>query len=98
MSEIKTGEHFYTKEFGNYSNSEDNFVANQELTVTITLHEYRKLIQKDAKADEQIDKARSSMWKAERELDEIKKENEKLKTKIYDLQNPNESDDVEEDE
>src|SRR5699024_2127300 len=91
MSEtIKTTEHYYTKEFNNYNNTEDNFVANQELTITITLNEYRKLIETSATKDTKIEEARSSRWKAERERDEAKKEIAELKNKIYELQNPDE--------
>ncbi|HCE4016407.1 TPA: hypothetical protein NER88_000923, partial [Staphylococcus aureus] len=48
---IKTEQHYYTKDFSGYRNEEDNFVANQELTVTITLNEYRKLIEIKAVKD-----------------------------------------------
>lgn len=98
MSEIKTGEHFYTKDFGNYNHSEDNFVANQELTVKITLNEYRDLIANKAKSDSEINKTRSDKWEVERQNEEFKKEIEKLKTKIFNLQNPDDKENVEEEE
>lgn len=52
---IKTEQHYYTKDFSGYRNEEDNFVANQELTVTITLNEYRKLIEIKAVKDKEED-------------------------------------------
>lgn len=84
MSEtIKTTEHYYTKEFNSYNNTENNFVANQELTITITLNEYRKLIQEVAKKE-----ARREKYKAQSAKSDLEKEMEILRGKIYQLQNP----------
>ena len=89
MSEtIKTTEHYYTKEFNSYNNSENNFVANQELTITITLNEYRKLIQEVAKKEADIEEAKRGKWKAQNDKSDLEKEIEILKDKIYQLQNP----------
>ena len=89
MSEtIKTTEHYYTKEFNSYNNSENNFVANQELTITITLNEYRKLIQEVARKEADIEEAKREKWKAQNVKSDLEKEIETLKDKIYQLQNP----------
>lgn len=63
---IKTEQHYYTKDFSGYRNEEDNFVANQELTVTITLNEYRKLIEIKAVKDKEEDTYRGKYF-AEKE-------------------------------
>lgn len=89
MSEtIKTTEHYYTKDFNSYNNSEDNFVANQELTITITLNEYRKLIQEVAKKEADIEGAKREKWKAQSDKSDLEKEIEALRNKVYQLQNP----------
>lgn len=86
MSEtIKTTQHYYTKEFGSYNQSEDNFVANQEITVTITLKEYRELVEKNAKAQNRIDKAESDRYSRNQEIEEKSKEITQLKTKLYEM-------------
>ncbi|EGQ3625363.1 hypothetical protein I0584_001690 [Staphylococcus pseudintermedius] len=90
MSEISTTNHYYTKGFGNYNLSEDNFVANQELTVTITLNEYRDLISEKAKSKQKIDDARNDYYKERDKNRKFEEEVKSLKQKIYELQNPNE--------
>lgn len=80
---IKTTQHFYTKDFNTYSNSENNFVANQELTVTITLNEYRKLIESGAKAAQKIDEANSDKYKRDAEIATLKAEIINLKERLY---------------
>lgn len=90
MSEISTTNHYYTKDFGNYNLSEDNFVANQELTVTITLNEYRDLISEKAKYKQKIDDARNDYFKERDKNRKFEEEVKSLKQKIYELQNPNE--------
>lgn len=79
MSEtVKTEQVYYTKDFDNYTNSENNFVVNQELTVTITLNEYRKLISDVALSTKKIDSAKHELFVSQQE-------NEKLKSEIKDL-------------
>lgn len=95
MADIRTEEHHYTKDFGTYSNNEDNFVARQELTVNITLNEYRKLLKENARADKRIEDEASAKWDAVRKAEDLEKEIEELRKKIYFLQNP---EDVEEQE
>ena len=63
----------------------DNFVCPGELTVQITLNEYRKLIEENATAQHRIDKADMERIEKRREADQLKKENAELKEKIVQL-------------
>ncbi|MEK5334402.1 hypothetical protein [Lysinibacillus sp. FSL W8-0992] len=84
MSEtINTVQHYYTKDFGAYKQSEDNFVANQELTVTITLNEYRKLISESAQANAKIEEANKNKFIREEENRKLKEEIARLKGLLY---------------
>lgn len=84
MSEtIKTSEHYYTKDFDGYKQSENNFVANQELTVTITLNEYRNLIGEAAKATARIEEANKDKYTREEENRKLKEEVSRLKGLLY---------------
>ncbi|MDR5603939.1 hypothetical protein RCO12_10890 [Staphylococcus coagulans] len=88
MTEINTTNHYYTKDFDAYKQTEDNFVANQELTVTITLNEYRNLITEKAGFEQKIDKTRNQYYEKCNKVDELEEEIKSLKEKIYNLQNP----------
>lgn len=73
MSEtIKSEPVYYTKDFDGYTQSENNFVANQELTVTITLNEYRDLVKANSEAEAEVRKAKSDAYAARREADDLK--------------------------
>lgn len=80
---------FYTKDFGSYNNSENNIVVNQELTVTITLNEYRELVKQVALADSKIREANSEKYDAQRDVKHLSEENSNLKSEIYELQKQN---------
>lgn len=86
--QMTTTQTYYTKDFNDYNSTQDNFVANQELTVTITLNEYRKLIESSAVTEKRISEANSEKYKAQREIEKLSKENSELKAKVYELQNP----------
>lgn len=77
------------KKFDGYTSSSDlhNFIAPQEITVTITLSEYRELVQKVATREADISKAESDKYERNRKIEELTKENAELKAKIYELQN-----------
>lgn len=64
-----------------YRSSEniDNFVEEKELTVTITLAEYRKLVSNEATATERINKAEADKYSRNTE-------NNKLKERIKELE------------
>lgn len=57
-----------------YGLEEKNFTIPQELTVTITLSEYRRLVQEVATKDHDISGARSARWEAEGKVKELKEE------------------------
>lgn len=65
------------KKLDNYGHKDD-FVAPRELTVTITLSEYRELVSAKAKADSDYSKLRDEKWKVERERDSLKQKLETL--------------------
>lgn len=62
-----------------YSKDYDNFVANQELTVTITLNEYRGLVTTKAEMDARIRDYSMKNADLEKRLTDIEKEYEKLR-------------------
>ena len=63
-----------------------NFIAPQEITVTITLSEYRELVQKVATRQADIDKAEADRYERNSKIDKLTKENAELKAKLYELQ------------
>ncbi len=75
------------KKMESYGWEAENFLAGQELTVTITLGEYRKLVTAKAVADEKIAASSKKAVDAERAASEAQKEADRLKAENYDLQN-----------
>lgn len=67
------------KKINAYGDNKD-FVAPRELTVTITLAEYRALVSSDSKSRAEIDDLRSAKWKLEAENKKLKDALETLKT------------------
>lgn len=57
-----------------YGLEEKNFAIAQELTVSITLSEYRKLVQEVATKAQDVSEARSARWEAEAEVKVLKEE------------------------
>lgn len=76
------------KKFDGYMSSADlhNFIAPQEITVTITISEYRQLIQKVATAQADIDAANKDKHTRNSENERLKAEVAELKAKLYELQ------------
>lgn len=70
-----------------------NFVAPHEITVTITLSEYRELVSKSATRDADIDKANADKYERNNEIMKLKEEVSNLKAKLYELQNKEEKSD-----
>ena len=73
------------KKLGNYNLKEDNFVAPGEITVTITLSEYRSLVANDATRKQAIEKSNDDKYVRETEIKAVKEENARLKGENYDL-------------
>lgn len=76
------------KKIGGYygNNQDDNFVIPRELTVTITLREYRDLICAKALADHNLGEIKGEKWKLEDELKTIKKKYDELSHRFLDLE------------
>lgn len=75
------------KKLDSYSWAQKDFIAPQEITVTITIGEYRELVSKVATSDSDISYQKSRVRTAEEERDKALKENSKLKEELYNLQN-----------
>lgn len=65
-----------------YSLNQTDFVLDNEITVTITLHEYRELVEHNATSKARIDEANNEKWKYYRENEELKKQVAELKDRI----------------
>jgi hypothetical protein len=65
-------EQVYGKKVESYYDSTDNYIAENEVTVTITLSEYRKLVQEVATKKHDIDRANSETYEAKRQLEKFK--------------------------
>ena len=68
-----------------YSFENKNFVIEGELTVTITLSEYRDLVSIKATKETEIKKANEDRYNRESENKNLKEENAKLKAELYEL-------------
>lgn len=68
-----------------YGFESKDFAIENELTVTITLKEYRELIKNWATCEEKIQKANSERYEKSRENDKLKEENTRLKSEIYEM-------------
>lgn len=73
------------KKTGNYDTNYNNFVAPAEITVTVTLAEYRALVANNATRDKAIDDANKDKYSRELEIKSVKEENARLKGENYDL-------------
>ena len=78
-----------------YGFEEKDFVASGEITVTITLGEYRQLIKDCATAQARIDKANEDKYKRDAENDALREENNRLKAELYEKTKANEVADTE---
>lgn len=72
------------KKFETYSHvaNTDNYVIEPELTVTITLNEYRRLVEKNAVADGKIEEANTNRYTRNEENRQLKEEIKELKAEI----------------
>ena len=75
------------KKLESYGWQKNDFLAGQELTVTITLGEYRDLVSSNATAKQEIDAVRMKNAALEQDMKKLKEEADRLKAENYDLQN-----------
>ena len=83
MENINITEVILDKKIESYKFDNRNFKASGEITVTITLDEYRDLVTKVATSQHDIEKANNDKWQREKEVAELKKEKEDLLRRIY---------------
>ena len=74
------------KKMNGYGFEENNFLAQSELTVTITLREYRDLVEKVATRDNAIKAAEADKYTRTSENEQLKKEVAALKSELYEYQ------------
>lgn len=73
------------KKLDGYNTDMNNFTAPGEVTVTITLKEYRTLVSNDATRSQAIDAANKDKYAREQQIKELTAANDKLKGENYDL-------------
>ena len=78
------------KKLDRYGFDNNDFLAAGELTVTITLSEYRKLVKDVATAQARIDKAEEDRYERIRENERLTAENNRLKAELYEMQKASE--------
>ena len=78
------------KKLDRYSFDNNDFLAAGELTVTVTLSEYRKLVKDVATAQARIDKAEADRYDRNRENERLTEENNRLKAELYEMQKASE--------
>lgn len=71
------------KKIEHYDWKANNFVAEGELTITITLAEYRELIAERATKKQDIDKANADKYERDAENARLKEEVNALRAKLY---------------
>ncbi len=81
MAEIE--ESLLKRKLDSYSSELKDFKAENELTVEITLNEYRELIKSKATKEADIDKANKDKYTRESENEKLKKENKELEMKLF---------------
>lgn len=72
-----------SKKLDSWGSNLNNFKADKELTVEITLAEYRDLIKSDATRKVAIDEANSDKYSRDNENQKLKKENKELEMKLF---------------
>ena len=73
------------KKIDEYGTNFKDFVASHEITVTITIAEYRDLVSKCATRQKDIDDANRDKYTRESENKALKEENARLKAELYEL-------------
>lgn len=73
------------KKIDNYGFEENNYIIPEEITLTITLREYRDLVSKCAVADTAIKHAEENKWQREQENKKLKEEMAELRKWIREI-------------
>ena len=76
----------FAKEVEKYNDDANNYTGEKEITVTITLNEYRELVSVKATKDVLVKAAEKDKWERESENKALKEENARLKAELYELQ------------
>lgn len=71
------------KKLDSYSSKLNDFKAERELTVEITLNEYRSLIASDVTKETEINKANKDKYTRESENKQLKEKNKELEAKLF---------------
>lgn len=76
-----------SKKLSDYSTSHDerNFIAPNEITVTITLEEYRDLVTIKATTDAKVKAAEEDKYERSQRCSRLEQENAELKAELYEL-------------
>ena len=61
-----------------WGTNKNDFAGESEIMVEITLHEYRELVENNAKTDQRIKEAEEKAYKAKKDADEARAKMEKL--------------------
>ena len=75
------------KKIEHYDWRAKDFVAEGELTITITLAEYRALVASEATKEHSISKANADKYERDAENARLKEEVNSLRAKLYEIQN-----------
>lgn len=98
MESISEEVQVLSKKMVKWDSPEDNFVATGEITVTITLSEYRNLIKEKATKDAEIQELRNSKYSADEQTKAAKEEIAELKEQIVRLKSLYPTQEVQSDE
>lgn len=98
MESISEETQVLAKKMSKWDSPEDNFVATGEITVTITLSEYRDLIKEKATKEMKIQELRNSEYAANEQLKAAKAEIAELKEQIVRLKSLYPTQEVQSDE
>ncbi len=98
MESISEEVQVLSKKMDKWDSPEDNFVATGEITVTITLSEYRDLIKEKATKGTEIQELRNSKYAANEQLKAAKAEITELKEQIVRLKSLYPTQEVQSDE
>lgn len=98
MESISEETQVLAKKMAKWDSPEDNFVATGEITVTITLSEYRSLVKEKATKDAEIQELRNSKYSADEQTKAAKAEIAELKEQIVKLKSLYPTQEVQSDE